>query len=51
MAHPILLRPMSVGDLLNEAIRLYCHNCIPFVGVSVPLGIIGGLAERMESRR
>jgi len=51
MAHPILLRPTSVGDLLDEAIRLYCHNCISFVGVPVLLGIIGGLAGRMESRR
>jgi len=32
MAHPIL-RPMSIGDLLDEAIRLYRYNFIPFVGV------------------
>ncbi len=32
MTH-LTLRPMSIGDLLDEAIRLYRRNFIPFVGV------------------
>ncbi len=44
MTH-LTLRPMSVGDLLDEAIRLYRLNFIPFVGVvavvQVPVLLLG----------